>query len=89
MPRSGPVLGAGCSSCSRSGYRGRTGVFEVLRVTAQMRRSLLVDPTERTLAAVAAGSGHLALRQSALSAAAKGWTTYEEVLRATQGETGP
>lgn len=84
-----PVRGAGCTSCSGSGYRGRTGVFEVLRVTAQMRRSLLVDPTEGTLAAVASTSGHLTLRESALSAAARGWTTYEEVLRATQGDTGP
>jgi type IV pilus assembly protein PilB len=82
-----PVAGAGCSVCSGSGYRGRIGVFEVLHVTPDMRRSLLDDPSESTLSMVAAGHGHVTLRRAGLLAAAAGRTTYAEVLRATQGDS--
>jgi type IV pilus assembly protein PilB len=83
------VLGAGCTTCSGSGYRGRTGVFEVLQLGPRMRRSLLEDPTEGTLATVASAHGHISLREAALAAAAEGRTTFEEVLRVTQADTGP
>jgi type IV pilus assembly protein PilB len=82
-----PVLGAGCTTCSDSGYRGRVGVFEVLRVTPDMRRSLLDHPSEATLSMVAAEQGHVTLRRAALQSAAAGRTTYAEVLRATQGDS--
>jgi type IV pilus assembly protein PilB len=82
-----PVRGRGCADCSGTGYRGRVGVFEVLPVTAQMRQMLLTTPTEEAIGAAARAHGMLTLRASALAAAHRGATTYEEVLRATHLDT--
>jgi len=82
-----PMRGRGCSECGGTGYRGRTGVFELLPVTAQMRQVLLSTPTESAIGAAARSHGMLTLRASALAAAYRGETTYEEVLRATHVDT--
>jgi type IV pilus assembly protein PilB len=78
-----PRIGKGCSNCGGSGYKGRTGIFEVLPITAGLRAVLLENPTESALSAVAQAEGVATLRMSALVAARKGITTYEEVLRVT------
>ena len=78
-----PLRGTGCADCGNTGYRGRTGVFEVLPVTPGLRKVLLHSPTESALRAAAAEQGMLTLRGSALAAAHDGHTTYEEVLRVT------
>ncbi|MBK5305850.1 MAG: Flp pilus assembly complex ATPase component TadA [Frankiaceae bacterium] len=78
-----PKRGKGCAECGGTGYRGRTGVFEVLPVTAEMRHVLLTTPTEAAIGAAARAHGMATLRTSALAAAHVGETTYEEVLRAT------
>ena len=82
-----PRRGRGCPDCGGTGYRGRTGVFEVLPVTAQLRQVLLTTPTEAAIGAAAREHGMVTLRASALAAAARGETTYEEVLRATHVDT--
>jgi type IV pilus assembly protein PilB len=78
-----PRRGSGCSECAGTGYLGRTGVFEVLPVTAELREVLLRDPTEAAISAAARAHGMLTLRAAALAAAGRGHTTYEEVLRVT------
>ena len=78
-----PRRGKGCSECGGTGYLGRTGVFEVLPITAELRKVLLSTPTEAAIGAAARAHGMLTLRASALAAAHAGETTYEEVLRAT------
>ena len=78
-----PKRGKGCGECGGTGYRGRTGVFETLPVTAEMRHVLLTTPTEAAIGAAARAHGMATLRTSALAAAHRGETTYEEVLRAT------
>jgi type IV pilus assembly protein PilB len=83
-----PSQGTGCADCGGTGYRGRTGVFEVLPVTAALRKVLLHSPTESTLRAAAAEHGMLTLRGSGLAAAHEGRTTYEEVLRVTTLDGG-
>jgi type IV pilus assembly protein PilB len=78
-----PKRGKGCADCGGTGYRGRTGVFEVLPITAEMRHVLLTTPTEAAIGTAARAHGMATLRTSALAAAHRGDTTYEEVLRAT------
>ncbi|MCW2707544.1 MAG: type secretion system protein [Frankiales bacterium] len=78
-----PTRGKGCGECGGTGYRGRTGIFEVLPVTAALRKVLLTSPTEAAIGAAAREHGMTTLRASALAAAHRGETTYEEVLRAT------
>lgn len=86
-----PRMGRGCAECAGTGYRGRMGVFEVLPVTSSLRRVLLATPTEEAIGAAAREHGMETLRASALAAAHRGETTYEEVLRATHidASSGP
>jgi type IV pilus assembly protein PilB len=82
-----PKRGAGCVDCGQTGYRGRLGVFEVLPVTSAVRRVLLSDPTERALRAAAIEAGVRSVRADGIAKAARGETTYAEVLRATREDT--
>jgi type IV pilus assembly protein PilB len=81
-----PRRGEGCIDCAGTGYLGRVGVFEVLPVTAALRKVLLSSPTESAVGAAARDAGLVSLRANALAAAARGETTYEEVLRGTHSE---
>jgi type IV pilus assembly protein PilB len=81
-----PKRGAGCLECGQTGYRGRLGVFEVLPVTSAVRRVLLNDPTERALRAAAVDAGVRSVRAGGIAKAARGETTYAEVLRATRDD---
>ena len=82
-----PRRGKGCVDCAGTGYRGRTGIYEVLPVTSQMRQVLLTTPTEAAVGAAARAHGMLTLRASGLAAAHRGDTTYAEVLRATPADS--
>jgi type IV pilus assembly protein PilB len=76
--------GVGCSACGGTGYHGRTGIFEILPVTASLRAVLLATPTETAIVGAARRAGMQTLRASAIAKAHAGITTYEEVLRVTQ-----
>ena len=78
-----PVRGRGCPECAGTGHLGRTGIFEVLPVTAAMRRVLLSTPTVAAIGAAARAGGMVTLRAAGIAAAARGETTYEEILRVT------
>jgi type IV pilus assembly protein PilB len=79
-----PTKGVGCAVCSRSGYRGRRGVFEVLEVTSDLRRALLAGADEASFGDLARQHGYVPLREAGLVLANHGKTTYEEVLRVTR-----
>ncbi|MCL6537436.1 MAG: Flp pilus assembly complex ATPase component TadA [Acidothermus sp.] len=76
-----PLRGVGCMECNGTGYRGRTGVFEVFPITAETHQIVLRTPTEAAVAEVAARAGMRTLREAALAKAWRGETTFEEVLR--------
>jgi type IV pilus assembly protein PilB len=76
-----PMRGRGCGDCAGTGYRGRTGVFEVLPVTSTVRSALQRQASEAEIAALALDAGWRTIRQSAVAKAARGETTFEEVLR--------
>jgi type IV pilus assembly protein PilB len=77
-----PHHGTGCLKCGMTGYRGRIGAFEVLPVTADLRRAFSHEPTESTLLSQA--EGFLSLQDAGVQHALAGRTTFEEVLRVTQ-----
>jgi type IV pilus assembly protein PilB len=79
-----PRRGTGCQQCGGTGYYGRTGIFEVLPVTATMRAVLMANPTEGAIAEAAHAAGMQTLRASAIVKAHAGIATYEEILRVTQ-----
>ncbi len=74
-----PRRGTGCADCGRTGYRGRTGVFEVLSVDAALRRVLMRTPTEDAI--IEAVPDLPTIKDAAVAKALSGETTFEEVLR--------
>jgi len=79
-----PMRGRGCGECGGTGYRGRTGIFEVLPITASVRSVLSHTPTEAAVGAAARAAGMTTLRGAGLARARRGETTYEEILRVSQ-----
>ncbi|MBP1603504.1 MAG: gspE, partial [Acidobacteria bacterium] len=75
------VKGAGCELCGQTGYRGRTGVFEILRIDAAMHDLIGARADSRRIRDTAARSGFKSIRDDALSKAVLGQTTLDEVIR--------
>jgi general secretion pathway protein E len=76
----------GCRDCLHTGYAGRTGVFEVLRITRELRPLIAEGRPTGELRAKALQAGLLDLRRAALLRVARGQTNVEEVLRAIPPE---
>lgn len=73
----------GCDKC-KGGYKGRVGVYEVVRITPKMAQLIMSDATSIELAQAAQEEGFNNLRQSALLKAIQGVTSLEEVNRVTK-----
>ena len=76
--------GAGCKNCHGSGYKGRTGLFEVMEVTASIQKLILSGASTIRICEQATREGMSTLRQSGLAKIRSGITTIEEVLRETE-----
>jgi type IV pilus assembly protein PilB len=75
--------GKGCTTCNKGGYKGRTGLYEVMEVTDELRELILVGASALELKKKAVELGMITLRRSGLTKIAAGLTTMEEVLRET------
>ncbi len=75
--------GEGCHTCRHTGYTGRLGIFELLRVTSEVRNAIS-ERTSTTQIAAVAPADHQPMRLDGYYKAAEGITTLEEVLRVTQ-----
>ncbi|HVH66644.1 MAG TPA: GspE/PulE family protein [Gemmatimonadales bacterium] len=75
--------GRGCGACRSTGYRGRTGLFELLVVTDEIKQALLRAPNAGALREIAQSQGMTTLRQDGWRKVQAGITTVEEVLRVT------
>jgi len=75
--------GRGCAACRHTGYRGRTGIFELLVVTEEIKQQLLKTPNAGALRDLAEAGGMLTLRRDGWRKVQAGLTTVEEVLRVT------
>ena len=73
----------GCSDCNE-GYRGRTGIFEVMPVTENVARVILEEGNAIKIAEMAREEGVVDLRQSAMLKVAKGLTDLIEINRVTK-----
>ena len=73
--------GAGCPKCGGSGYRGRTGVHEMMRVDDELRHLILNKASARDISQAARSHGMRTLLEDALVKAREGIITLEEVLR--------
>jgi type IV pilus assembly protein PilB len=75
--------GKGCSTCNKGGYKGRTGLYEVMEINDELRELILVGASALELKKKAIEQGMITLRRSGLIKVAAGLTTMEEVLRET------
>ncbi len=75
--------GRGCAACRHTGYRGRTGLFELLLLTDEIKQALLKSPDSAALREIAHAQGMTTLRQDGWRKVQAGITTVEEVLRVT------
>ena len=71
----------GCNRCGGSGYRGRTGVYEIMVITDEIRKLILLRSSANEISHLAESQGMVRLRDDGLLKAAKGITTIEEALK--------
>jgi general secretion pathway protein E len=76
----------GCEECLGTGYRGRTGIYELLEVDEAMRQLIVTTPTAGAVKKEAMRRGMITLRDDGAAKVLQGLTTMEEVLRVTQEE---
>ncbi len=76
-------LGRGCPACRGTGYKGRSGVFEVLDMTPEVRRLVTAETDVFEVARVGRQQGMLTLRDAAIQKMLAGQTSYEEVVSVT------
>jgi type IV pilus assembly protein PilB len=72
---------AGCDACNNTGYKGRIGLYEVMRVDEEIREMILVRAQSREIKKKAMEKGMNTLRRSGLIKIKNGITSVEEVLR--------
>jgi type IV pilus assembly protein PilB len=78
-----PYEPVGCSRCSRSGYRGRVGLYEVMGVSEPVRALILERASVDDMVEVAVREGMLRLRDDGLQKVREGLTSIAEVERMT------
>jgi type IV pilus assembly protein PilB len=71
----------GCDQCDHTGYRGRIGIYEVMRITDKLRRLISAKAGEDQLREAAVSGGMITLGEDGLAKVKSGVTTPEELLR--------
>jgi type II secretory ATPase GspE/PulE/Tfp pilus assembly ATPase PilB-like protein len=71
----------GCERCRKIGFRGRVGMFEILRVTEEIHEHIVKRDSARMIRQTAIVQGMRSLQQSGWEHIKNGTTTFEEVMR--------
>jgi general secretion pathway protein E len=77
-------MGQGCPACAQTGYQGRTGIYELLRVDEAIRQLILKRADASAIRQAAISHGMQTLAGDGWAKVAQGVTTSQEVLRVTQ-----
>lgn len=73
----------GCDNCNHTGYRGRMGIYEVLRNTDTIQQLIVTNATSEKLQSQAIQDGMLTMQLDGLVKALRGQTSVEEIMRVT------
>lgn len=76
----------GCNECMMTGYKGRTGIYELLLIDDEIRSLIIKKTDSNTIKSVAVKKGMDTLKVDGIKKVLNGVTTMEEVLRVTQEE---
>jgi general secretion pathway protein E len=79
--------GEGCRQCHNTGFRGRIGIFEVMRVNSQLKHLINIGADESELREHLRQHHWRSLRDKALDVVENGDSTLEEVLRVTRADS--
>jgi len=74
-------VATGCLECRMTGYRGRTGIYEMLPLSAEMKKLVVRDTELSKIKALARHEGMKPLRLSGAEKVAAGLTTAEEIIK--------
>ncbi|PIR96817.1 MAG: hypothetical protein COT91_04670 [Candidatus Doudnabacteria bacterium CG10_big_fil_rev_8_21_14_0_10_41_10] len=74
----------GCEKCGETGYKGRLGIFEVLPISAEIMRLILIKASSTELEKVAVADGMVLMWQDGFIKAHQGLTTIDEVMRVSR-----
>jgi type IV pilus assembly protein PilB len=76
-------IGAGCVHCDNTGYSGRTGIFEMLQITAPIRKLIFEGANQDLIREQGLKDGMQTLHEAAIEKMKKGITTIKEVIKIT------
>ncbi len=79
-------VGAGCEKCFQTGYRGRTGIYELMLINEEIQNLIYNRESAGTIKRVALDAGLQTLRMDGARKVVAGLTTVSEVLRVTQSD---
>jgi type IV pilus assembly protein PilB len=78
--------GPGCNKCNNTGYRGRTGIFEIMTFNDEIRDLIMNQASTNVLRAAGQKAGMRLLRDNGLAAMYDGITTIDEIVKETSSE---
>ncbi len=78
-----PMTGKGCPTCNGTGYKGRTGIYQVMPIFDEIREAVYAGRNADEINAIAVSKGVKTLRMSALDKVKVGEISLEECLRVT------
>ncbi len=85
LANEGPIYEAvGCDECRGNGYKGRTGIFEILQVTDEIRPLVIAHASASEIKAQSLEHGMKTLREDGWDKVLAGVTTIDEILRVTE-----
>lgn len=76
--------GKKCEACGHTGYKGRTAIFEFIRITPEMQNLILRSPSTREIWELARKEGSKSLFEDGIEKVKTGMTTLEELLRVAE-----
>ena len=76
--------GKKCDACSNTGYRGRTAIFEFIKITPKMQSLILKSPSTQEIWQLARKEGSKTLFEDGIEKVKTGITTLEELLRVAE-----
>jgi len=77
--------GGGCDACQNIGYKGRIGIFEIIRITGEMEKAIIAgNLSEYEVKEMAVKDGVITMAQDGILKAIDGLTTVDEVFRVAE-----
>jgi type II secretory ATPase GspE/PulE/Tfp pilus assembly ATPase PilB-like protein len=73
--------GKGCNACNNTGYKGRTALFELIKVTPDLKELILKNPSTNQIWKVAYKNGSTPLFEDGIEKVKNGIITLQELLR--------